>query len=140
MKTLTGNLLRPCRGQGHTVSGVQIVLLARSSRQIARRGDLTASGATQPGHGRAALLSCRAEALQFDTKVFEAEKVNFAGQEEYIYRGGRDKFKLLSKVENTVLHFSKTWAISEYRSPPPSCSNCLKRSATAYLTFAYAPT
>ena len=34
--------------------------------------------------------------LQFDSKVFQAEKVSFAGQEEYIYRGGRDKFKQLA--------------------------------------------
>ena len=36
--------------------------------------------------------------MQFDTKVFQAEKVDFAGHEEYIYRGGRDKFKLLKDV------------------------------------------
>ena len=40
---------------------------------------------------------CKA-ALQFDTKVFEKEKVAFAGIDEYIYRGGRDKFKLLSRA------------------------------------------
>ena len=40
---------------------------------------------------------CRA-ALEFDTKVFEKEKVSFAGVDEYIYRGGRDKFKLLSQA------------------------------------------
>jgi ketol-acid reductoisomerase len=34
-------------------------------------------------------------ALKFDTKVFTPEKVDFAGTEEYIYRGGRDKFSLL---------------------------------------------
>ncbi|KAK9793443.1 hypothetical protein WJX73_004078 [Symbiochloris irregularis] len=31
-------------------------------------------------------------------QVFEAEKVDFAGNEEYIYRGGRDKYKLLTKA------------------------------------------
>jgi ketol-acid reductoisomerase len=36
--------------------------------------------------------------LDFDTKVFPKEKVEFAGREEYIYRGGRDKFGLLPKA------------------------------------------
>ncbi len=38
------------------------------------------------------------ELLEFDTKVFEKEKVDFAGAEEYIYRGGRDKYKLLPEA------------------------------------------
>ncbi|KAL3160439.1 hypothetical protein ABBQ32_010759 [Trebouxia sp. C0010 RCD-2024] len=38
------------------------------------------------------------EILEFDTKVFEKEKVDFAGVEEFIYRGGRDKYKLLPQA------------------------------------------
>lgn len=37
-------------------------------------------------------------AIKFDTKVFTPEKVDFAGTEEYIYRGGRDKYKLLPEA------------------------------------------
>ncbi|KAG6416863.1 hypothetical protein SASPL_124304 [Salvia splendens] len=35
------------------------------------------------------------ESLDFQTSVFKKEKVNLAGHEEYIVRGGRDLFKLL---------------------------------------------
>ena len=38
------------------------------------------------------------ELLEFDTKVFQKEKVDFAGAEEFIYRGGRDKYKLLPQA------------------------------------------
>ncbi len=37
-------------------------------------------------------------AISFDTKVFQPERVEFAGTEEYIYRGGRDKYKLLPEA------------------------------------------
>lgn len=33
--------------------------------------------------------------LDYNTKVFEKEKVDFAGHPEYIWRGGRDKFEKL---------------------------------------------
>lgn len=45
---------------------------------------------------RAALI-CKS-ALEFDTKVFEKEKISFAGIDEFIYRGGRDKFNLLPRA------------------------------------------
>eukprot|EP00899_Mesostigma_viride_P027411 jgi/Mesvir1/7855/Mv11789-RA.2 len=38
------------------------------------------------------------EALNFESKVFEKEKLVLAGNTEYIVRGGRDKFHLLSKA------------------------------------------
>ena len=38
------------------------------------------------------------ELLDFDTKIFQKEKVDFAGAEEFIYRGGRDKYKLLPEA------------------------------------------
>ena len=34
----------------------------------------------------------------FETKVFEKEKVNFGGKEEYIVRGGRDLFSKLPEA------------------------------------------
>ena len=47
----------------------------------------------------ASKLACRATAaLQFDTKVFQPEKVDLAGSTEYLYRGGRDQFKKLAQV------------------------------------------
>lgn len=39
-----------------------------------------------------------AAALKFDTKIFTPERVEFAGSEEYIYRGGRDKFTHLPEA------------------------------------------
>ena len=42
-------------------------------------------------------LICNAT-LEFDTKVFQKEKVSFAGADEFIYRGGRDKFQLLPEA------------------------------------------
>ena len=39
-----------------------------------------------------------AATLKFDTKVFTPERVEFAGSEEFIYRGGRDKFKHLPEA------------------------------------------
>ena len=36
--------------------------------------------------------------LKFDTEVFTAERVEFAGSEEFIYRGGRDKFNKLPEA------------------------------------------
>ena len=43
-------------------------------------------------------MSVQAVALDFDTKVFEKELTSFAGIEEYIYRGGRDKFDKLPQA------------------------------------------
>lgn len=36
--------------------------------------------------------------LDLPTKIFQKEKVSFAGREEFIYRGGRDKFALLPEA------------------------------------------
>eukprot|EP00889_Picochlorum_renovo_P005945 jgi/Picre1/32975/NNA_008302.t1 len=36
--------------------------------------------------------------FDYDTKVFKKELVQFADTEEYIYRGGRDKFNLLPEA------------------------------------------
>lgn len=47
---------------------------------------------------RAARLQVSAAAVDFAARVFPKELVNFAGREEYIVRGGRDKFPLLPKA------------------------------------------
>jgi len=65
--------------------------------------------------------------LEFDTKVFEKEKVDFAGAEEFIYRGGRDKYKLLPQafkgdklaaptelLENQLQPFDSAWIHAPY--------------------------
>lgn len=40
----------------------------------------------------------KAPALDFDTEVFNKEKINLAGNDEFIVRGGRDLFPLLPKA------------------------------------------
>ena len=47
---------------------------------------------------RSHIISAASAPLRFETKVFQPEKVEFAGTEEYIYRGGRDKYKLLPEA------------------------------------------
>lgn len=71
---------------------------------------------------------CRA-ALRFDTKVFESEKVAFAGVEEYIYRGGRDKFKLLSKAWDDI----KNITVVGWGSQVLECSGNLESTSTLRL-------
>ncbi|KAK9826369.1 hypothetical protein WJX81_003435 [Elliptochloris bilobata] len=41
---------------------------------------------------------CAVAVLEFDTKVFKKERVDFAGKPEFIYRGGRDKYNLLPEA------------------------------------------
>ena len=70
------------------------------SRQL-RRAAVRAAQKTLKSSGRKQSLQIRnavKELLEFDTKVFEKEKVDFAGAEEFIYRGGRDKYKLLPQA------------------------------------------
>lgn len=83
----------------HTSNTVSFLVLSRSTG-LAHTSPVhsQAQSARQQQGTHAGFVRCRAAALQFDSKVFEAERVDFAGAEEYIYRGGRDKFKLLKKV------------------------------------------
>ncbi|DBB07086.1 TPA: hypothetical protein ACH3X1_011669 [Trebouxia sp. C0004] len=70
------------------------------SRQL-RRAVVRAAQRSLKTSGRKQSLQIRnavKELLEFDTKVFEKEKVDFAGAEEFIYRGGRDKYKLLPQA------------------------------------------
>lgn len=93
-----GRFHRPCHRQAQVSGRAQIVSPSRPLRNLSRQHGSASCGAIQPRQGRASVFCCRAAALKFDTKVFQPEKVEFAGREEYIYRGGRDKFQLLSKV------------------------------------------
>ena len=65
---------------------------------LARRAGLRAGGLAAAPARRAVAVCATPPTLDFDTKVFPKEKVEFAGREEYIYRGGRDKFALLPKA------------------------------------------
>ena len=70
------------------------------SRQL-RRAAARAAQKSLKSLGRQQSLQIRnavAERLDFDTKVFPKEKVSFAGSEEFIYVGGRDKYKLLPEA------------------------------------------
>jgi len=49
-------------------------------------------------HARNAAHVCKAVHLDFNAKVFEKELVKFANTEEYIVRGGRDKFPKLKQA------------------------------------------
>ena len=67
-----------------------------------------------------------AERLDFDTKVFQKEKVSFAGAEEYIYRGGRDKYKMLPeafKGQQQALRHP-----TEHARPPWVLITCIERT------------
>ena len=55
---------------------------------------------------RLQITSAASAPLRFDTQVFQPEKVEFAGSEEYIYRGGRDKYKLLPEAFKGVRKIS----------------------------------
>ncbi|XP_066367060.1 ketol-acid reductoisomerase, chloroplastic-like [Miscanthus floridulus] len=67
-------------------------LLSSSSASGARRRDVAAMVSAPPAVGTAMPL------LDFDTSVFNKEKVSLAGYEEYIVRGGRNLFPLLPEA------------------------------------------
>ena len=47
-------------------------------------------------------MAAVSKGVDFDTKVFEKEKVVMAGDEEFIVRGGRDKFALLPEALKNI--------------------------------------
>ena len=87
-----GTMLRVCQHAERTMPCA--LQMPRAQRRAAERRAAKASR-----------LSCKA-ALQFDTKVFQAEKVDLAGTTEYLYRGGRDQFQKLGKVSWHAHHRS----------------------------------
>lgn len=74
-------------------------------RQLRRAAVRAAQKSLKASARKQSLQICNAvkELLEFDTKVFEKEKVDFAGAEEFIYRGGRDKYKLLPQAFKGVI-------------------------------------
>ena len=93
--TMATSLGRPC------IRMPMAVPHALSSLKRAPILSSTATARVSLCHGRSRASSLRivsADAIKFDTQIFSPEKVDFAGREEYIYRGGRDKYKLLPEA------------------------------------------
>jgi ketol-acid reductoisomerase len=61
-----------------------------------------AASRAAPRSRSSAALVMNAVHLDFNTKSFEKELVSFAGKEEYIIRGGRDKFPKLGSAFSGV--------------------------------------
>ncbi len=94
------------------------------SRQL-RRAAVRAAQRSLKTSGRKQSLQIRnavKELLEFDTKVFEKEKVDFAGAEEFIYRGGRDKYKLLPQAFKGDRLAALTELLTLFRLSMSSCS------------------
>mmetsp|Transcript_25254 Transcript_25254/g.63638 ORF Transcript_25254/g.63638 Transcript_25254/m.63638 type:complete len:445 (-) Transcript_25254:661-1995(-) len=88
-----------------TVTMSRATLAAAPAGRVGLRPRRTAAPllAARPGLRRAAGRTARLAALaavkiDFDTKVFEKELTKFADTEEYIVRGGRDKFSALPQA------------------------------------------
>jgi len=60
----------------------------------------------------------------FETKIFKKEKISLAGREEYIVRGGRDKFSLLAKAFDDI----KQIAVIGWSSQGPAQAQNLRES------------
>jgi ketol-acid reductoisomerase len=65
--------------------------------------------------------------LEFDTKVFQKEKVEFAGFEEFIYRGGRDKLSKLPDAWKGI----KTVGVIGWGSQAPAQAQNIRDSLEA---------
>lgn len=90
-----------CHVQTHAVAQTTPLRTQFAGSRQLRRAAVRAAQKTLKSSGRKQSLQIRnavKELLEFDTKVFEKEKVDFAGAEEFIYRGGRDKYKLLPQA------------------------------------------
>lgn len=77
---------------------MQSLKMSASSRVAAKANGVAPVKAVRPTQGRRALRVAAAVAHDFNTKVFQKELAKFADTEEYIVRGGRDKFPLLKKA------------------------------------------
>jgi ketol-acid reductoisomerase len=109
---------------------------ARASAQAPRRGAAPAAPLMSQRPTNAASFNkmrrgqvqvTNAVHLDFDTKVFEKTLVNFAGREEYIIQGGRDKFDKLGSAFSGV----KKIGIIGWGSQAPAQAQNLKESITA---------
>ena len=90
-----------CDVQGQAVAQATPLRTQFAGQRQLRRAAVRAAQKSLRASARKQGLQIRnavSEILEFDTKVFEKEKVDFAGVEEFIYRGGRDKYKLLPQA------------------------------------------
>lgn len=90
-----------CNVQGQAVAQATPLRTQFAGQRQLRRAAVRAAQKSLRASARKQGLQIRnavSEILEFDTKVFEKEKVDFAGVEEYIYRGGRDKYKMLPQA------------------------------------------
>ena len=90
-----------CNVQGQAVAQATPLRTQFAGQRQLRRAAVRAAQKSLKASARKQSLQVRnavAERLDFDTKVFQKEKVDFAGSEEFIYRGGRDKYKLLPQA------------------------------------------
>ena len=101
---------------------------AESGRGAALVGVKAPSAPIRSRHADAALApQLRAVALDFDAKVFEKGLVSFAGKEEYIVRGGRDKFNKLK----TAFKGIKNIGVIGWGSQAPAQAQNLRDSLSA---------
>ena len=101
------------------------IALAAATPAPARR-----AAAGSPAARRAAAvapLAAVAPKLEFDTKVFQKEKVEFAGFEEFIYRGGRDKLAKLPEAWKGI----KTVGVIGWGSQAPAQAQNIRDSLEA---------
>lgn len=90
-----------CNVQGQAVAQATPLRTQFAGQRQLRRAAVRAAQKSLKLSARKQHLQIRnavTERLEFDTKVFEKEQVDFAGAEEFIYRGGRDKYKLLPQA------------------------------------------
>merc|ERR1719353_1523891 len=73
-----------------------------AAQRTACRPAAAAPRAARSQARRAPAVAAVSKGVDFDTKVFEKEKVVMAGDEEFIVRGGRDKFALLPEALKNI--------------------------------------
>ncbi len=83
---------------------------------------------SRSGQQQRSSQACKAVHLDFQTKVFEKELVKFASSEEYIVRGGRDKF---SKLKDAFAGFKQIGVIGWGSQGPAQAQNMRESLAEA---------
>lgn len=113
-----------CNVQGQAVAQATPMRTQFAGQRQLRRAAVRAAQKSLKATARKQGLQIRnavSEILEFDTKVFEKEKVDFAGVQEFIYRGGRDKYKLLPqafKGAQQRQHVQKVVIVDPRDAPP----------------------
>ena len=112
-------------------SNAAAAAVGASGRRIAsaapRRAAAPSSSAAARRAAAVTPLAAVAPKLEFDTKVFQKEKVEFAGFEEFIYRGGRDKLSKLPEAWKGI----KTVGVIGWGSQAPAQAQNIRDSLEA---------